>query len=296
MLLRVFLFGLYCCHLPVEWSRLLKLRLGKTVKLFILLAAVFIVACQKQSKSSTTELPQEAASSITEIQVLAVDSFLVQGVMTNSRQRITDLVDSLVEANVIPKKVVIKLLIDDAVPFFHTKEVKNILRRYSSQIVVWYPDRLGGVYVKLPPLSNGQLDISKLRQRNVLYVDVHRNGEMVLNKNGAPFLSLDSLSERVRTFLVSDTSDQTLPQLSLQNIPGYGEELVASRSIIALTGNDSVTYNRYTEIYDRISEVYNDLYTEKSLQRYGLLFEELSDERKLAVRSIYPFVLSEIEN
>ena len=217
-----------------------------------------------------------------------IDEYPVDGLGAAAK-----VVDSLVAGSTV-KPVVFALAINSAVTIGYAKKVKGLIRRHYREIVVQRITGGQATYVRYPPLSDEAPDLSKMKPRNVfnLYVSSEMVEELNRNKRYDDLLRLKA---DVREFLVSDTTDHTLPELSRKDVPWFGKTLTASSSIVALRADSLIPYGTYQQVYDSITEVYFDLYDESALRQFGQPFAAVDPFQRNAIKTIYPFVLAELD-
>jgi biopolymer transport protein ExbD len=127
-----------------------------------------------------------------------------------------------------------------------------------------------GILVKLPPWSDEEPDITKLKTRNVYSVLVNAQDQLLVR--GEP-LRIAQLRENAKEFIESPKN-----------------------AIISLKNDRGTSYEAYLGVYNELKAAYAELWTELSQSRYG---EPYSDDmpfaQRKAIRDEIPFVISEAE-
>ncbi len=137
-----------------------------------------------------------------------------------------------------------------------------------------------GITVKLPPWSEDDQEEVKLNKRNVFAVLVNANNELLVR--GEPE-EVGSLRERAKEFIAN---------------PNHREDLaeVPNKAIISLKNDRGTKYETYLMVYNELKAAYRELWDAECQRLYGVPYsDDLSIEKKKAVRSKYPFILSEAE-
>ncbi len=145
-----------------------------------------------------------------------------------------------------------------------------------------------GIMVKLPPWSEEEPDITKLKKRNVFSVLVNAQNQLLVR---GEVESVSTLKEKAKEFIWNPKKREDLAEKP-------------TKAIISLKNDRGTNYKTYLEVYNELKAAYNELWTEEVLrgvQRgdYPAKYKEYSDDLPLhirkEVRSKIPFVLSEAE-
>lgn len=137
-----------------------------------------------------------------------------------------------------------------------------------------------GIRVKLPPWSEEEPDITKLKTRNVFSVLVNAQNQLLVR--GEP-TDIRNLKEDAKEFI---------------NNPNNREDLAEkpTKAIISLKNDRGTEYKTYLEVYNELKAAYNELWDELSMKKYNVHYsEDLPDAYRKAIKSEIPFVLSEAE-
>ena len=137
-----------------------------------------------------------------------------------------------------------------------------------------------GITVKLPPWSEDDQEEVKLNKRNVFAVLVNANNDLLVR--GAPE-DIGSLRERAKEFISNPTGREDLAE-------------APNKAIISLKNDRGTKYETYLMVYNELKAAYRELWDGECEKLYGVPYsDDLSIEKKKAVRSKYPFILSEAE-
>ena len=137
-----------------------------------------------------------------------------------------------------------------------------------------------GILVKLPPWSDEEPDITKLKERNVFSVLVNANNELLVREEPA---RIGELRERAKEFIMNPT-----------NRPDLAEG--PKNAIISLKNDRGTDYDTYLAVYNELKGAYDELWNELSERRYGEPYsEEMPFAQRKAIRDEIPMVLSEAE-
>ena len=137
-----------------------------------------------------------------------------------------------------------------------------------------------GILVKLPPWSDEEPDITKLKERNVFSVLVNAQNQLLVRDEPA---RIGELRERAKEFIMNPA-----------NRPDLAEG--PKNAIISLKNDRGTDYDTYLAVYNELKGAYDELWDELSQRRYGEPYsEEMPFARRKAIRDEIPMVLSEAE-
>ncbi len=136
-----------------------------------------------------------------------------------------------------------------------------------------------GVLVKLPPWSEDEPDITKLKKRNVYSVLVNADNQLLVRGDLA---QLDDLRENAKNFIMNP-----------QRAEDMAEE--PKKAIISLKNDRGTEYGTYLEVYNELKAAYTELRNEYAEKKYGKLYEFCTKEERSEVRSEIPLIISEAE-
>jgi biopolymer transport protein ExbD len=137
-----------------------------------------------------------------------------------------------------------------------------------------------GITVKLPPWSDEEPDITKLKKRNVFSVLVNSQDQLLVR---GELTRVEELRDRAKTFI-----DNPL------NLEDMSED--PTKAIISLKNDRGTSYGAYLMVYNELKAAYSELWDELSRKRYGIPYsEDMPFAYKKTIREEIPFVLSEAE-
>ena len=137
-----------------------------------------------------------------------------------------------------------------------------------------------GILVKLPPWSDEEPDITKLKERNVFSVLVNAQNQLLVRDEPA---RIGELRTRAKEFIMNPS-----------NSPDLAEG--PKNAIISLKNDRGTDYDTYLAVYNELKGAYDELWDELSQRRYGEPYsEEMPFAQRKAIRDEIPMVLSEAE-
>ncbi len=137
-----------------------------------------------------------------------------------------------------------------------------------------------GIRVKLPPWSEEEPDITKLKTRNVYSVLVNAQNQLLVR--GEP-VDIRNLKEDAKEFISNPNKRDDLAEKP-------------TKAIISLKNDRGTNYKTYLEVYNELKAAYNELWDELSMKKYNVHYsEDLPAAYRKAIKSEIPFVLSEAE-
>lgn len=145
----------------------------------------------------------------------------------------------------------------------------------------------------LPPdMEKPDTDVKK---RNIFVVLINSNNQLMVQ--GEP-LDVKQLREKAKTFIKNEAADPSLPEvLPVEvEIDGLKETVMTTKNhLISLQNDRGTLYQKYIEVQNELVGAYNELRNEYSMERFGLTYAELDEDRQKAVQTIYPQKISEAE-
>lgn len=137
-----------------------------------------------------------------------------------------------------------------------------------------------GITVKLPPWSEDEPDITRLKERNVYAVLVNAQNQLLVR--GQP-MRVQELKTNAKEFIANPNRREDLAERP-------------TRAIISLKNDRGTNYKTYIEVYNELKAAYNELWDELCQRKYGIPYsEELPTAYRKAIKAEIPFVLSEAE-
>ncbi|KGE89431.1 ExbD/TolR family protein [Phaeodactylibacter xiamenensis] len=137
-----------------------------------------------------------------------------------------------------------------------------------------------GITVKLPPWSEEEPDITKLKKRNVFSVLVNAQDQLLVRGEPA---RIEELRGRAKEFISNPSKLENLAEKP-------------TKAIISLKNDRGTSYDAYLTVYNELKAAYSELWDELSQRRYGVPYsEDMPFAYKKAIREEIPFVLSEAE-
>lgn len=149
-----------------------------------------------------------------------------------------------------------------------------------------------GIYRKLPqmPENENQSEV-KVKERNVLVVLVNRNDALSV---GGEILDVNALKDKVKEFILNPNNSPKLPEKSIKDIPFFGKQEV-SKGIISLQNDRGTSYRMYITIQDELAAAFNEIRDEKSYNKWGKKFDDLTADQQSAIKDLVPMSISEAE-
>lgn len=147
-----------------------------------------------------------------------------------------------------------------------------------------------GLIRQLPPWTDDSGE-EQIRERNVFVVNVNQHN--VIGVRGMP-IDISQLREATKDFLYIGNTGDNFPEKEVREIPGIGNVNVNMGAVISLANQRGTSYRTYIQVQNELAAAINELRDEFSMQRFGIRFENLSEELQDAIsRQIYPMAISE---
>jgi len=137
-----------------------------------------------------------------------------------------------------------------------------------------------GITVKLPPWSEEDPDITKLKSRNVFAVLVNAQNDLLVRGES---MDITMLREKTKEFIVNPTKREDLAERP-------------TKAIITLKNDRGTNYETYVAVYNELKAAYDELWDEMCLRKYGVKYsEDLPLAWRKSIKDEIPMVLSEAE-
>jgi biopolymer transport protein ExbD len=145
----------------------------------------------------------------------------------------------------------------------------------------------------LPPnMEKPDIDVKK---RNIFIVLVNSNNQLLVQGEA---LDVKELREKAKTFIKNEADDASLPEkLPVEvEFDGIKEQVLTTKNhVISLQNDRGTQYQKYIEVQNELVAAYNELRNEMAQARFGMLYDELDENRQKAIQTIYPQKISEAE-
>lgn len=154
-------------------------------------------------------------------------------------------------------------------------------------------DTDGGLTRKLPPMPEEELeDLPEVKQRNVFEILVNANDQLLVE---GQLMLVSELRSSAKEFIMSDPNREDLPEFKPTDVQFFGPEFPVSKGIVSLQNDRGTSYDMYIKVQNELVAAYNELREDLSRQKFGLTYNELSNEQGEAIRAVYPQRISEAE-
>lgn len=152
-------------------------------------------------------------------------------------------------------------------------------------------DTDSGITRNLPPISEAE-QATSIKSRNLLSVQISTdNDSIMLNENK---VNIDDLSKIVKAYILSDSTNLEMPELTLVNIDLIGKTY-QSRLVISMSNEKGTSYDTYIRVQNQLVEGYTKARNEKAHEYFNSEFENLSSVQQSAIKELIPLRISETE-
>lgn len=148
-----------------------------------------------------------------------------------------------------------------------------------------------GITRKLPaPITEPQPD-RVIKERNVYIVLVNTYDQLFVEKE---VMDISMLKDGVKEFITNPKEDINLSEYREEEIELLGKVRV-SKGVVSLQNDRNTSYAKYIEVQNELVKAFNELRDEYARSKFGMPFEDLDEERKEAIKKLYPQSISEAE-
>ncbi|MEA4936846.1 MAG: biopolymer transporter ExbD [Paludibacter sp.] len=142
----------------------------------------------------------------------------------------------------------------------------------------------------LPPDQKPQdIDIKK---RNIFVVKINSLNQLLVQGEE---LNIRDLKEKAKEFIKNEANEPNLPEKTLKNFDLLGSIEYTKDHVISVQNDVDTQYQVYIDVQNELVAAYNELRNELSQERFGKKFDELTEQQKDEVQTVYPQKISEAE-
>lgn len=150
-----------------------------------------------------------------------------------------------------------------------------------------------GLARMLPPMpeENQKKAEQDVKQRNIFTVLINKSDRLLVE--GMP-MEVNMLKEKAKEFIVNPNDRADLPEKKATEIEYFGTVKVA-QGVISLQNDRGTSYRMYMLVQNELVAAYNELRDELAKNKFGKLYNNLSENEQKAIQKIYPQRISEAE-
>lgn len=159
-----------------------------------------------------------------------------------------------------------------------------------------------GLTRRLPPPVEDENATKQIHENEILQVRINLKGQIWATYENWPgdgdshYIDAKALRELVKQFVANPENKKNWPSKELVDC---GAELgaipITKYHVISVQTDEDTPYDTYFTVQNELVAAYNELRDEYSIKKWGCHYNDLSDERKVAVRTVYPQKISEAE-
>jgi biopolymer transport protein ExbD len=138
-----------------------------------------------------------------------------------------------------------------------------------------------GIGLVLPPKPDENVKPPPVKERNLLKILVNQQGLVLVNDMPS---AVTDVKQKVLDFVDNANKAQD---------PNLSES--PKSAIVSLKTDRATPYSLYIAMLDEVRGSYNELWDTLSMQRFGVKYTMLDNERKAEIRAVYPMNISEAE-
>lgn len=150
-----------------------------------------------------------------------------------------------------------------------------------------------GITRKLPPPVEEETEDVIVKDRNVLKILVNSRDDLMVNGKR---MDIRMLKDKAKDFMAIHLNDDTYPEVTTRFIEELNTEIVATKGVISLKNDRGTSYEMYILVQNELARAFNEMKDEKSIDMYGLKYDQLVDEIKIKIiNKLVPVRVSEAE-
>ena len=154
-----------------------------------------------------------------------------------------------------------------------------------------------GIVRMLPPWVDPKVkqEDVKVKERNLLLVFVSGSGNIMA---GGKVISLNALKDKAKEFILNPLEDKDLPEKKPTDIEmpdGSKWTYPVSEGVISLQNTRDTSYEVYIQVQNELTRAFNEVRDDVAMQKYGKVFNDLTEEERKVITKAIPMKISEAE-
>ena len=154
-----------------------------------------------------------------------------------------------------------------------------------------------GIVRVLPPMAdpNVKQEDIKVKERNLLLVFVSGSGSIMA---GGKVIQLNALKDKAKEFILNPNDDKNLPEKKMTKIDmpdGSKWQYPVSEGVISLQNTRDTSYSVYIQVQNELTRAFNEVRDDVAMQKYGKVFNDLTEEERKVITKAIPMKISEAE-
>ncbi len=150
-----------------------------------------------------------------------------------------------------------------------------------------------GIIRKLPPPVENDQENVDVKDRNVLKILVNSHDMLLIDGERG---DVRMLKNKVKDFMTLHPDNDKYPEIKPKFIKELNKEVMVSKGVISLKNDRGTSYGMYIKVQNELAKAFNEMKNEKSLQMYGVKYNQLVDDKKIkTINALVPVPISEAE-
>ena len=150
-----------------------------------------------------------------------------------------------------------------------------------------------GIIRKLPPPVENDQENVDVKDRNVLKILVNSHDMLLIDGERG---DVRLLKNKVKDFMALHPDNDKYPEIKPKFIKELNKEVMVSKGVISLKNDRGTSYGMYIKVQNELARAFNEMKNEKSLQMYGVKYNQLVDDKKIKIiNALVPVPISEAE-
>jgi biopolymer transport protein ExbD len=152
-----------------------------------------------------------------------------------------------------------------------------------------------GLLRRLPPIPDPNMEQpedQQIKARNILEVKVNKDNLLLVEGD---IISFNDLRRITKEFIANEVETLETPEKVDKMIPFFGMVRVSKNAVISLQNDIGTTYGVYLAVQNELLAARDELKDMLSTSTFGMLYDELDEERMAAIDDYYSVPISEAE-
>lgn len=152
-----------------------------------------------------------------------------------------------------------------------------------------------GLLRRLPPIPDPNMEQpedQQIKARNILEVKVNKDNLLLVEGD---IISFNDLRRITKEFIANEVETMETPEKIDKTIPFFGTVRVSKNAVISLQNDIGTTYGVYLAVQNELLAARDELKDMLSTSTFGMVYDELDQERMDAIDDYYSVPISEAE-
>lgn len=132
----------------------------------------------------------------------------------------------------------------------------------------------------------------QIKERNIYVVLINTYDQLFVEKEET---DISKLKDGVKEFILNPHNKDNLSEKKDPELIELLGEVRKSKGVVSLRNDRNTSYNMYIKVQNEIVAAFAEIRDEYSKEKFGMPFDDLDEDRRNAIKTLYPQSISEAE-